>query len=80
MSAIPNSKSPAADEATEPQQPDRLLVGMKEAARLLSLSERTMSNLTAPHGPIVATRIGRLVRFSMASLERFVRESEGKQC
>jgi len=38
--------------------PDRLAVPPREAARLLSISERTLWSLTAPRGPIPALRLG----------------------
>lgn len=50
---------------------DRLLVDAREAARLLSISERTLWTL-ANQGSIKATKIGRAVRYSVAALEAFV--------
>jgi excisionase family DNA binding protein len=66
-------------EPVPPQRPDTLLVDVREAARLLAISDRTLWRLTAPVGPIPATRFGRSVRYSMASLEEFVRKSERKR-
>jgi excisionase family DNA binding protein len=52
-----------------------LLVDVHEAARLLSCSERTLWGLTAPRGQIPSVRLGRAVRYAVADLEAFVRES-----
>jgi hypothetical protein len=38
---------------------DVLLIPARQAARLLSVSERTLFAMTAPRGPIVSVRIGR---------------------
>jgi predicted DNA-binding transcriptional regulator AlpA len=64
--AVPaNSTSPAA------LQP--LLVDVREAARLLACSERTLWGLTSPRGPIPSVKIGRRsVRYSVADLQAFV--------
>ncbi len=49
----------------------QLLVDTREAARLLSISERTLWTLTN-QGSIKATKIGRAVRYSVAALEAFI--------
>lgn len=49
----------------------QLLVDAREAARLLSISERTLWTLTN-QGSIKATKIGRAVRYSVAALEAFI--------
>lgn len=38
---------------------DALLIPARQAARMLSVSERTLFAMTAPRGPIVSVRIGR---------------------
>ena len=38
---------------------DALLIPARDAARMLSVSERTLFSMTAPRGPIVSVRIGR---------------------
>lgn len=63
----------------EPKPPNTLLVDSKEACRLLSLGERNLWSMTAPRGPIPSVRIGRCVRFSVASLEEFVKRTEVKR-
>lgn len=46
-----------------------LLVGQREAARLLSVSERTIGNLET-RGELHPTRLGRSKRFSLDELRR----------
>ncbi len=79
----PGASAPAdpalAAREIEPKLPNKLLVDSKEACRLLSLGERNLWSMTAPRGPIPSVRIGRCVRFSVASLEEFVRRSEVKR-
>lgn len=53
-----------------------LLVDSKEAARMLSLGARSLWSLTAPRGPIPSVRIGTAVRYSVSSLEEFVKRTE----
>lgn len=48
-----------------------LLVDRRETARLLDLSERTVSTLTAS-GEIPHIRIRRCVRYSIADLQQFI--------
>ncbi len=43
-----------------------------EAARSLSISERTLFERTQPRGPIKAFRLGRRVLYRVADLERFI--------
>ena len=38
---------------------DRLLIPARDAARMLSVSERTLYSMTSPRGPIAPVRIGR---------------------
>jgi excisionase family DNA binding protein len=54
---------------------ERLLVKSVEAAKLLSISEKTLWSLTAPRGPIPAIRVGeRSIRYSVAALEQWIAE------
>lgn len=50
----------------------RLIVTQREAAKLLSISQRTLWALTAPRGPIPPVRIGRLVRYSIEDIKAAV--------
>lgn len=56
---------------TSPAVPPQLLVTAREAARLLSIGERTLWTLTN-QGRIQATKINRAVRYSVAALEAFI--------
>jgi predicted DNA-binding transcriptional regulator AlpA len=50
-----------------------LLVTSRQAARLLSISEKTLWSLSSPRGPIPTVRVGvRSVRYSVASLRDWV--------
>jgi len=53
------------------QQIEPLAVGAKEAARLLSISERSLWTLTKD-GKIHAARVGRKLLYSVDELRRFV--------
>ncbi len=48
-----------------------LLVSPREAARMLSLSERTLWSLTAS-GNLPRIKLGRLVRYSIDDLRQFI--------
>ncbi|MGD9857308.1 MAG: helix-turn-helix transcriptional regulator [Planctomycetaceae bacterium] len=49
-----------------------LLLPPRAAAKLLSISERTLWSLTAPRGPIPSILIGRSVRYSVAALTAWI--------
>lgn len=52
--------------------PAPLLVNSRTAARVLSISERTLWDLTAPRGPIPVVQMGRRARrFSLDDLRAF---------
>ena len=48
--------------------PSALLVDVREAARMLAISERTLWGRTAPRGPIPVVHCGRAVRYAIADL------------
>jgi len=55
-----------------PIQPQEIIaVGTAEAARMLSISERTLFSLTK-NGQIRAKRVGRKLLYSVAELQKFV--------
>lgn len=56
---------------TTTMQPERLLLPRREAAQVLSLSERTLWTFTKA-GEIPSIRIGRSVRYSLADLRAWV--------
>jgi excisionase family DNA binding protein len=51
---------------------DRLLLPIREAARILSVSERTLYAMTAPRGPIRPVRIGTRVLYSRETLRQWI--------
>jgi excisionase family DNA binding protein len=56
----------------------RLLLTVRQAAKALAVSERTLWALTAPRGPIRSVRFGRSVRYSVDSLRDWIEsQSEG---
>jgi len=62
------------NDATE--KTEKMLMNSREAASLLGISPRTLWSLTAPRGPIVPVRVMSLVKFSRASLEKFVQDQQ----
>jgi hypothetical protein len=60
-----------------PAPPLRLLLKPKEAAAALSVSERTLWELTAPRGPIPVLRLpgrgkARSLRYDVRALQRWI--------
>lgn len=53
----------------------KLLVGLRDAARMLSVSQRTLWQLAAD-GALPSVRIRRRLLFSPASLQRWIAERE----
>lgn len=51
---------------------DKLLLTTREAARALSLCERTLWSITAPRGPLPCVRIGGSVRYSPDDLRAYI--------
>jgi excisionase family DNA binding protein len=56
-------------------QPDRFLLRAGEAADRLAISERHLWKITSD-GLLPCVRVGRLVRYSVESIEQWIRESE----
>jgi predicted DNA-binding transcriptional regulator AlpA len=54
------------------QEPNRLAIPAREAARLLSISERSLWALSSPRGPVPAIRLGRSVRYCVATLQEWL--------
>jgi hypothetical protein len=61
--------------AAEPMPP--LLLTSREAAKALSICERSLWGLTAPRGPIPAVRINRAVRYDPRDLAAFIDKVKG---
>lgn len=55
---------------------ERLLVSVREAARMLGVCEKTLWSLTVPRGPIPSVRIGRAVRYSPADLQAWIESAK----
>ena len=54
----------------------KLLLTPREAAKALSVCEKTLWTWTQPRGPIPAVRFGSAVRYSVAALSRFIAAAE----
>ncbi len=54
----------------------RLLIPIREAARALSISERTLWGLTRPRGPIPCVRLGGRVLYSPDALRKWIAEQQ----
>jgi predicted DNA-binding transcriptional regulator AlpA len=54
-----------------------LLLSAREAARALSICEKSLWTLTAPRGPIPCIRIGRSVRYSPTDLQSWIARQKG---
>jgi len=53
--------------------PKKLLLAAREAAEALSVSERTLSRITAPRGPLPAIRFAnKTTRYAVSDLEEFI--------
>ena len=51
---------------------DVLLIAARDAARMLSVSERTLWSVTTPRGPLKAVRIGGRVLYRQSALTDYV--------
>jgi excisionase family DNA binding protein len=50
------------------------LLSVRDAARLLGVSERHLVNLTAPRGPLPSVRLGTRRLYSKSELAEFIRK------
>lgn len=55
---------------------DTLLLSIREAARMLGISDRTLWSLTAPRGPIKCVRLTGRVLYSPEALRAFIAQQE----
>ena len=53
----------------------KLLLSIRETAKCIGVSEKTLWTLTAPRGPIPAIRFGRAVRYSPDDLRAWIKQS-----
>lgn len=70
-----NAAGLPADAVTVTTAPIRLLLDRRAAAKTLCIGVSMLDSLVR-RGEIIPVRIGRLPRFSLAELERFVREKQ----
>lgn len=54
----------------------KLLLSIRETAKCLGISTKTLWSLTVPHGPIPAVRIGRAVRYLPDDLQAWIKRSK----
>lgn len=55
------------------------LLNVREAAEVLSISQRTLHEITVPRGILPCVRIGKSIRYSPSTLEQFIRTQQGLQ-
>lgn len=55
-----------------------LLLTPRDAAKALSVCERTLYGLTMPRGDIPVIRVGRIVRYSVEDLKAWINKSSEK--
>lgn len=63
---------------TEAPQTNQLLVTAKDAARMLSIGERTLARLTAA-GEMPCVHIGKSLRYDVADLREFIARRKNKE-
>jgi len=55
---------------------DKKLLSVKETAKILGVSERTVWAVTVPRGKLVSCKIGNRVLYSQKAIERFIESQE----
>jgi excisionase family DNA binding protein len=65
-------------QTTTPNSSPALLLTPRQAAKALSISERTLWAITAPRGPMPAVRIGRAVRYLVSDLQEWIESQKQK--
>ena len=63
----------------KPKEIDPLLLSPQQASRALAISERTLFTLTKS-GNVPHIRIGKLVRYSVDGLKRYIEQAAEKKC
>ncbi len=63
----------------KPKDIDPLLLSPRQASRALSISERTLWSLTKS-GAVPHIRIGKLVRYSVDGLKKYIEQAGAKKC
>ncbi|NLF06356.1 MAG: helix-turn-helix domain-containing protein [Pirellulaceae bacterium] len=59
--------------------PQKLLLSVREAARALSISEKSLYNRTAPRGPLRSIRLGHRRLYSVDELRRWIADQQAGQ-
>ena len=54
----------------------KLLISARDAARALSICEKSLWSMTAPRGPIPVVHIGRSVRYSVDALREYIASAQ----
>jgi hypothetical protein len=61
---------------SDPKAMERMTVTRREAAEMLSVSERTLWGATSPRGPIPCVRIGRrCIRYPVKGLKDYLAQN-----
>lgn len=63
----------------KPKDIDPLLLSPRQASRALAISERTLFTLTKA-GTVPHMRIGKLVRYSVAGLRKYIEQASEENC
>jgi excisionase family DNA binding protein len=63
----------------KPKDVDPLLLSPQQASRALSISERTLFTLTKS-GAVPHIRIGKLVRYSVEGLRKYIEQAAERKC
>ncbi len=59
--------------------PEKLLLSAREAAKALSISERTLWSFTQPRGSIPSVKIGSRILYSVDALRKMIEAEEEAQ-
>ena len=57
---------------------EKKLLSVKETAKVLGVSERTVWTITAPRGRLVSCRLGQRVLYSVRAIEKFIEQQEAE--
>ena len=55
---------------------EKKLLSVKETAKILGVSERTVWAVTAPRGKLVSCKVGCRVLYSVKAIEKFIEQQE----
>ncbi len=61
----------------DPTHTIKLLLSAREAAKALSICEKSLWSATAPRGPVPCVRIGARVLYAVSDLERWIDGAKG---